>query len=64
MTDKEAVLQEIDELPQECISDVLEYVRRLKLQAAIQRSDAAIASETVWAKDWLRSEEDDAWRDL
>ncbi|HXT60318.1 MAG TPA: hypothetical protein VN699_16875 [Pirellulales bacterium] len=64
MTDKEAVLQEIDELPQECIADVLEYVRRLKMQAAIQRSDAAIASETVLAKDWLRSEEDDAWRDL
>ena len=64
MTDKEAVLQEIDESPQECIADVLEYVRRLKMQAAIQRSDATVASETVLAKDWLRSEEDEAWRDL
>lgn len=64
MTEKEAVLQEIEELPDEFIGDVLEYIRRLRLQAAIQRSDTAVASEAVLAKDWLRSEEDEAWRDL
>ncbi|HQU43643.1 MAG TPA: hypothetical protein PK867_12580 [Pirellulales bacterium] len=64
MTRKEAVLQEIEDLPDEFIGDVLEYIRRLRLQSAIQRSDAAVASEAVLAKDWLLSEEDEAWRDL
>lgn len=64
MTGKEAVLKEIDELPDEFIGDLLAYIKRLRLEKAILRSDTAIASEAVLAKDWLRSEEDEAWRDL
>jgi hypothetical protein len=64
MTKKEAVLQEIEELPDEFSADVLDYIRRLRLEAAIRRSDTAVASEAVLAKDWLRDEEDEAWRDL
>ena len=63
-TEKDAVLQEIEELPDELITDALEYIRRLRVQAAIHRSETAVASEAVLAKDWLRSEEDEAWRDL
>lgn len=64
MTGKEAVLKEIDESPDEFIGDLLAYIKRLRLEKAILRSDTAIPSETVLAKDWLRSEEDEAWRDL
>ena len=64
MTEKEAVLQEIEELPDEFVADVLEYIRRLRLQAAVLRSPTAVASEGVLANDWLRDEEDEAWRDL
>ncbi|MGH7135359.1 MAG: hypothetical protein ACREHD_06435 [Pirellulales bacterium] len=64
MTKKEAVLQEIEDLPEELVGDVLKYVQQLRLQAAIDRSGTALASEAVLAKDWLRDEEDKAWRDL
>lgn len=64
MTEKEAVLQEIEELPDAFIGDVLHFIRQLRVQAALHRSDTALASEAVLAKDWLRSEEDEARRDL
>ena len=64
MTEKEAVLQEIEGLPDEFVADVLEYIRRLRLSAAVRRSETAVASEAALAKDWLRDEEDEAWRDL
>lgn len=64
MTDKEAVLHEIENLPQNLLPEVLEHVRQLKLLGAFDRSPTAIASEEVLAKEWLSSEEDEAWRDL
>lgn len=64
MTVKEAVLHEIEELSDEHAADVLGFIKQLKLQAALDRSETAIASEAVLAKDWLRDEEDEAWRDL
>lgn len=64
MTEKEVVLQEIDALPDECVADVLQYIRQLRLKAAVRRSPTALASEAALAKDWLRDEEDEAWCDL
>lgn len=64
MTETEAVSEEIKDLPDEFLGDVLEYIRRRRLQAAVHRSAMAAASEVVLADDWLRDEEDQAWRDL
>lgn len=64
MTAKEAVLHEMDGLGDESLAELLEYIKRLKLLGALQRSDAALASETVLSRDWLRDEEEEAWRDL
>jgi hypothetical protein len=64
MTAKEAVLREMEGLGDASLAEVLEYVKHLKLLGAIQRSDAAVASEAVLARDWLRDEEEEAWRDL
>ncbi|HEX5442518.1 MAG TPA: hypothetical protein VFW87_01755 [Pirellulales bacterium] len=64
MSDKEAVLYEIENLPENLLPEVLEHVRQLKLSGALERSPTAIASEQVLAKDWMLKEEDDAWRDL
>lgn len=64
MTAKEAVLREIENLPDAMLTEVLDHLRRMKLRAAIARSETALASEAVLARDWLREEEDEAWRDL
>lgn len=64
MNKREAILKEIERRPEDFLGDILEPIRRLKLQAALNRSETAVASEGVLAKDWLGTVEDEAWRGL
>jgi hypothetical protein len=64
MTAKEAIVQVVEELPEECLDDLAHYVAALRRRAALRSVPTALASEAVLAKDWLRPEEDEAWRDL
>ncbi len=64
MTSKEAIVQAVEDLPEECLSDLAQYVEALRRQAAMQAVPTASASEAVLAKDWLQPEEDKAWSDL
>jgi hypothetical protein len=64
MQPKEAVIQEIQDLPVDLLQEVLDFVRFLKSQGAKERLETAILSEGVLSRDWLRPEEDEAWRDL
>ena len=64
MTAKEAIVQAVEELPEECLDDLAHYVEALRHRAALRSVPTALASEAVLAKDWLRPEEDEAWRDL
>jgi hypothetical protein len=64
VTQKDAVLKEVDEMPEPLLGELLDFIKSLKLKAAIQRSETAIASQSALEKDWLSSEEDEAWRDL
>ena len=64
MTVKEAIVQAVEDLPEECLDDLAHYVEALRHRAALGDVPTALASEAVLAKDWLRPEEDEAWRDL
>ncbi len=64
MGEKEAVIREIDDLPDTLLQEVLDFVRFLKSKPERERLETALLSETVLEKDWLRPEEDEAWRDL
>ena len=64
MTAKEAIVQAVEDLPEECLDDLAHYVDALRNKAALHTVPTALASEAVLAKDWLRPEEDEAWRDL
>jgi hypothetical protein len=44
--------------------EVLDFVRFLKSKNGAEPLETALASEAVLGKDWLRPEEDEAWRDL
>ncbi|MCL4369618.1 MAG: DUF2281 domain-containing protein [Chloroflexi bacterium] len=46
------------------LEEVLDFIRFLKMKAAQERMATAILSECALEKDWLRSEEGEAWRDL
>lgn len=48
-------MKELDQLPEAGIGRVLAFIEILK---SGQDADAALASEGVLARDWLRSEED------
>ena len=64
MTAKEAIVQAVEDLPDECLDDLAHYVGTLRQKSALRIVPTALATEAVLAKDWLRPEEDEAWRDL
>jgi hypothetical protein len=64
MTKREALLTEIEQAPEPLLDEMLGFLRLLKRGPLEESLDLALASEPVLAKDWLRAEEDEAWRDL
>jgi len=64
MGNKEAVIKEIEEIPEPLLEEVLDFVHFLKAKISKEKLDTAIASESVLKKDWLKLEEDEAWRSL
>lgn len=64
MSKKERIIQELDGLPDDKLQSVLNFIRELKSEEKEERIGHAIVSEPSLAKDWLKKEEDEAWRDL
>lgn len=64
MSIKQALLAELEETPEPLLAEVADFVRFLKAQRARERFETALLTETALRKDWLRPEEDEAWRDL
>lgn len=64
MTTQEALLNEIQRVPEPMLREILDFIRFLKSKVARERFETALASEPSLARDWLRPEEDEAWRDL
>jgi hypothetical protein len=64
MTARDSILQAVETLPEDCLDDLAHYADALRQRTALQTTPTAPASEAVLAKDWLRPEEDEAWRDL
>jgi hypothetical protein len=61
---KEAVMHELDDLPKSLLQEVLDFIRFLKMKGVQEQLETAVLSESTLQKDWLRAEEDEAWRDL
>jgi hypothetical protein len=64
MTAKEAILKAVEVLPDDRLGDLANYADLLRHEEAVLSSPTALASERTLAKDWLRPEEDEAWKDL
>ncbi len=64
MTQKEIIQKELEDVPDDLLGELADFVTFLKMKAAHQANDTAAASERSLAKDWLRGEEDEAWQDL
>ncbi|TAK07203.1 DUF2281 domain-containing protein [bacterium] len=64
MSTKEEILNAIEQVPEASLEAVLEFVRLLKTRNMRDKLDISVASESSLKKDWLRNEDDEAWRDL
>ncbi len=64
MLPKEAIFQEIEQMPEALLGDVLSFLKSLKAQHLQPSLETCLLSESALAKDWLTPEEDEAWQDL
>jgi hypothetical protein len=64
-TSQQVLLEELKTAPEPLLREVLDFVRFLKSRAAsADVGETALASQSVLAKDWLRPEEEEAWKNL
>ena len=62
--ERQTLLQEMQGLPKATLHEVLDFIRFLKGKAIREHSESALLTEPVLQRDWLRPEEDEAWRNL
>ena len=61
MINKDNLFKELQNLPQNEMQEVYDFVLRLKQK---EKNSALFLSESSLKKDWLSPEEDEAWKDL
>ncbi len=61
MNNKDKLFNELQNLPQNEIQEVYDFVLRLKQK---EKNSALLLSESSLKKDWLSPGEDEAWKDL
>jgi len=64
METKELIYREIEVIPENYLEEILDFIHFLKGKVLKEKMGTAILSESVLAKDWLSSEEDEAWKNL
>ncbi len=64
MSNRELIVAELERIPEPLLEEVLDFVRSLRANGAARLAETAVASESVLGRDWLRPEEDEAWRGL
>lgn len=64
MSNKEILLQEIEKVPDELLTEVIDFIRFLQQKTAQEKFGITLISETSLKKDWLHPEEDKAWEAL
>lgn len=61
---KELIAKEIENIPEPYLIEILDFIRFLETKALERKMELALASETSLKKDWLKPEENEAWKDL
>lgn len=61
---KEELISEIENAPEALVSRLLDYLHLLKSEASREKLEIMLLAESSFSKDWLKPEEDEAWRDL
>ncbi|NEN93272.1 MAG: DUF2281 domain-containing protein [Okeania sp. SIO3H1] len=61
MKTKELLIKEIENSPDFILQEVWDFLQFMK---AKYQQEVSLLSESSLQKDWLKSEEDEAWQDL
>jgi hypothetical protein len=61
---KELIAKEIEIVPEPLLIAIPDFIRFLETKAVTQKMELAVASESSLKKDWLKHEEEEAWKDL
>lgn len=65
---RKKVIEEVKKIPDNLVDAVYTYLKTIRSRKKrIKKKDiieTALASELILAKDWLKKEEDEAWKDL
>ena len=64
MSKKDILLKEIDDMPEILFEELIDFIRFLKLKCIKETYNTTIVSEPSLKKDWLKPEEDEAWKNL
>ncbi|MEG4247946.1 hypothetical protein QUB37_09635 [Microcoleus sp. AT3-A2] len=64
MNAKELLLKEVDNIPEFILEEVWDFLQFLKAKYDKDKLEAILLSESSLQKDWLKSEEDEAWQNL
>ena len=64
VTKVELIVNEIEQVPESLLEEILDFIRFLKIKDRTNKLETMIASESSLKRDWMRPEEDEAWRDL
>ncbi len=64
MTIRDALLKEIQQVPEPLLQEVLDFIRFVQVRGGSDGFETAVASEPSLSRDWLKPEEDAAWEDL
>jgi len=65
MNTRELILQKIEKLPEKYLEEVLGFISFLEKRKNLDdKLEMAVLSESSLKKDWLKPEEEEAWRNL
>jgi len=64
MSNRDILIKEINELSDEKLQEVIDFVQFLKSKQHDEEMGITLISEPSLARDWNKPEEDKAWSDL
>lgn len=64
MSNRDILIKEIKEFPDEKLQEVIDFVQFLKSKQHDEELGITLVSEPSLARDWSKPEEDEAWSDL
>ena len=64
MNKRELIVKELEHVPEPLLEEVISFIRVIKDKQKREKLSISVLSESSLAKDWLRPEEDEAWKEL